>query len=176
MPSDEEFVQLMARHQRRLWRFINTLLPAVGDADDVLQETSLVLWRKWDQYDHDRSFLAWACGIARLQVFRFVRQHRSQRLHLDERVLQEIADLAEQRVIAADQTEARLTALRTCMDKLGEKEREVVEARYFELRSTQQIADLKAKPLASIYTILRRARGQLLDCVNRNLSGAGVRQ
>ncbi len=74
--NPEEFVLLMTRHQRKIWRFINALLPAPNAADDVLQETSLVLWRKWEQFDTDREFLPWACGIARLQVLRFVRENR----------------------------------------------------------------------------------------------------
>ena len=92
--NHEEFVLLMTRHQRKIWWFINSLLPAPNAADDVLQETSLVMWRKWDQFDHDREFLPWACGIARLQVLKFVRQHRAKRQYLDETVMGEVADIA----------------------------------------------------------------------------------
>ena len=168
----ETFVRLMSSHQRQVWWFINTLLPSESDADDVLQETSLVLWRKWDQFDRDRDFLSWAIGIARRQVLRYVREHRSKRLHLDEVVLGEIAEVAEKRIRNLSRVETRVEALKACIESLGEKDRGVVEARYLCSWSTKEIAEKSGKPLATVYTVLARARVQLANCVKRRLSAA----
>ena len=47
MDSDPqiEFVRLLLRHERRIYAFIRSLLPNRDDAEDVLQETSIVLWK-----------------------------------------------------------------------------------------------------------------------------------
>ena len=43
------FLPLFLKNERRLYAYILTLLPRRADADDVLQETSLVLWDKFDE-------------------------------------------------------------------------------------------------------------------------------
>ena len=48
------------------------LLPNEQDAQDVFQRTSLVLWQKFDQFDSDRDFLPWACGVAHYEVRNFL--------------------------------------------------------------------------------------------------------
>ena len=170
--NHEEFVVLLSRHQRQIWWFIKTLLPAASDADDVLQETSLVLWRKWDQFDRDREFLPWACGIARLQVLRFVREHRSERLHLNELVLAEIAEFAEKKLLSMARVETRLEMLNACVQELDENLRNVIEDRYLRSLATKSIAKNSGKPLVTIYKTLARARVQLMNCVNRKIAAA----
>jgi RNA polymerase sigma-70 factor (ECF subfamily) len=166
----EEFVVLMTRHQRQIWWFINSLLPAATDADDVLQETSLVLWRKWDQFDREREFVAWACGIARLQVFKFVRENKSKRIYLNEIVLGEIADIAQREIQNMTRVENRLTALKECVQSLTEPERSLIRNRYDNAWTTQRLAEELNRPLVTVYKTLARTRGKLSDCVNRKLA------
>jgi len=170
----EEFVILMTRHQRQIWWFINSLLSAATDADDVLQETSLVLWRKWNQFDREREFVAWACGIARLQVFKFVRENKSKRTYLNEIVLGEIADIAQREIQNMSRVENRLTALKDCVQSLTEPERTLIQKRYNDAWTTQQLADDLSRPLVTVYKILARTRGKLSDCVNRKLATGDV--
>ena len=168
--NHEEFVLLMTRHQRKIWWFINSLLPAPNAADDVLQETSLVMWRKWDRFDHDRAFLPWACGIARLQVFKFVRENRAKRQFLDEAVMGELADVAEKRIHHLARVETRVATLKACIKELEDEDRKIVEARYLKSLSAKQIADQGAKPTVTVYKILARARVKLMNCVKRKIA------
>ena len=46
----EEFMRLFGAHRRRLYQFILSLVPNVQDAEDVLQETNIILWRKFGGY------------------------------------------------------------------------------------------------------------------------------
>lgn len=173
--SHEEFVILMTRHQRQIWWFISSLLPASSDADDVLQETSLVLWRKWDQFDRDREFLSWACGIARLQVFKFVRENKSKRCYLNELVLGEIADAAQREVQNMGRVEDRLAVLKACVQELNESERSLIRNRYENSWSMSRLAEDMNRPLVTVYKILARTRSKLSDCVNRKLAVGDVR-
>jgi len=65
-----EFVELYSSHYPRLQFYIMAMLPTANDASDVLQETSLVLWRKFDTFQSGTNFFAWACKIARLQALK----------------------------------------------------------------------------------------------------------
>lgn len=172
----EEFVVLMTRHQRQIWWFIHSLLPAPNAADDVLQETGLVLWRKWDQFDRSRDFLPWACGIARLQVLRFVRENRSKRQFLDEKIMNELADVAEKKIQHLSQVETRIESLKKCIDELDPPNRRFVEDRYFKSISMKQIAEQSGKPTVTVYKILARARVQLMKCTKRRLAALELGQ
>jgi len=135
-----------------------------------LQETGLVLWRKWDQFDRSREFLPWACGIARLQVLRFVREHRAKGQFLDEKVMNELADVAEEKIQHMTRVETRIESLKKCIEELDEPNRRLVEDRYFKSISTKQIAEQSGKPAVTIYKILARARVQLMNCMKRRLA------
>ena len=58
------------KHQEDLFRYIFSLLPHEEDARDVLQETSVSLYRKFADYDPEKPFLAWAYGFAYLEVLK----------------------------------------------------------------------------------------------------------
>ena len=63
-----EFAGYIQRSHAQLFSYIHSLVHDTADADDIFQQTSMVLWRLFDQFDRTRSFLPWACGIARLEV------------------------------------------------------------------------------------------------------------
>ncbi len=69
---DEVFISRMNAAQRQLRAFLVGLAPSATDADDVLQEVNLALWRKRDQYDPSQDYLRWAFGFAALEL----RSHR----------------------------------------------------------------------------------------------------
>ena len=45
--SAEEFVRLFSKSQHRILGFVHTLVPNLAEAEDILQETSVILWKKW---------------------------------------------------------------------------------------------------------------------------------
>ena len=67
----EDFVRLFTQAQRPLYLFILPLVHTTADADEVLQETNVVMLSKWIQFELGTNFLAWCRTIARLEVFRF---------------------------------------------------------------------------------------------------------
>ncbi len=60
----EQFVELYSAAHRSVYACVMTLVRDPSDADEVLQETSLVLWRKFNDFRPDGDFVSWACGIA----------------------------------------------------------------------------------------------------------------
>src|ERR1700694_3917803 len=73
----ELLVRLLSKHQEDLFRYIFALLPHEEDARDVLQETSVALYRKFAEYDPSKPFLAWAYGFAFVQIMK--QRERNQR-------------------------------------------------------------------------------------------------
>lgn len=167
--SAEEFVRLFSRSQVRILRFIHTLVPNLVEAEDILQETSVILWKKWPEFQHDRDFVKWACGIARFEVFRMLRQRKRNGLYLSEVVLNQIADIAVAEACAVGRLEASETALEMCLEKLRDSDRRLLALKYRHNLTVQQIADQCQKPKSSVHDLLARIRSRLSRCVRMRL-------
>jgi RNA polymerase sigma-70 factor (ECF subfamily) len=74
------FLRLFLQNERRLYAYILTLLPHRADADDILQEASLVLWDKFDENNPPDDFAAWGCRIAYYKVLDFLKKDRRSRV------------------------------------------------------------------------------------------------
>ena len=68
--SSKRLMLLMVQHQRQIFSFIYSLAPNRHDAEDLLQETSLVICEKFPEFKPGTNFLAWACQIALWRVRR----------------------------------------------------------------------------------------------------------
>ena len=88
--SYEIFVRLFVTHEGRLRGFLRTLLSDWDDVDEVMQETSIIAWRKFAQFDVSTNFMAWAAAIARFEALKHRRKQARDRLVFND----EIFDLA----------------------------------------------------------------------------------
>ena len=167
-PSDSgRFVQLFAQHQRSIHAYICTLAPNRVDADDVMQETSLVLWRKWDEFDPERDFTRWACGIAFNEVLKLRHRVASRRYFFNEIILEQ---LSTEVISQSDALRERQVALTFCMGKLGSQDRELIERRYRTKTTARRVAEELGRPASTVYKALGRIRDALFDCVERRLA------
>jgi RNA polymerase sigma-70 factor (ECF subfamily) len=71
--DQERFLRLWAEAQPAVAAFVHAVVRDSAAAKDLLQETALVLFRRFADYDGDRPFIAWALGVARFQVLGFQR-------------------------------------------------------------------------------------------------------
>ena len=167
----EQFMALYSGHQRRLYLYTMTLLPASVDAEDVLQETNVVLWRKFDQYQSGTNFFAWACQIIRYEVLKYrEKRARAARL-LDPDVFDRLAEVAIVQVEHLDEHHRR--ALVDCMDRLSAGDRELMRQRYAEAMEVRAIAAAMNRSPNAVSKSLGRIRRLLLDCIN---SDSNVRE
>jgi RNA polymerase sigma-70 factor, ECF subfamily len=168
----DQFVERFVRSQDRIYAYVAMLLPNRADAEEVFQQTSLVLWKKWQQFDLNRDFVAWACGMAHHEVRNFLRKQKDRgRVYLSEEVL---AHVAQVRLDSHDVLEARRHALLYCLDRLGQGKRELLERCYAGKDSIKTIAENLGQRPNVLYMTLKRLRRALFDCINRTLAAEGV--
>lgn len=161
------YVAQIAQAQPGLKAFLRTLLPCAGDADDVLQETNLVLWRKREEYDTSREFGPWARRIAYFQTLAHLKtKSRSPETHFSDEMLEQLAIEGEKR---SDALEDRLQALRTCLEQLPEKDREMVRARYAFGASVKVMAGNVGRSADAVSMHLYRLRQKLATCIGNKL-------
>ena len=93
-PRDDRIVELLTSVQQQLTRYVRTLVPNRSDAEEVLQETNLFIWRHSDQYALGTNFTAWACSIARYQVLTYRKRHARSRLCFSDALVEQLASSA----------------------------------------------------------------------------------
>lgn len=160
------FIQLMAGHQRHLHAFIKSLVPTYADVDDILQETSLALWEKREQYDAGRDFLRWACGVAHIQVLRHRRKMATDKLWFNDEVL---ALLAGQLLEETQLFEFRREALDQCVQRLPADDRRVVELRYQDGSTLSDVTLALGSSARSVQRTMARVRRVLHRCISAKL-------
>lgn len=166
-PPSEEFVQLFTRHQRRLYLFILSQLAGTQDAEEVLQETNLVIWAKYHQFDIDTNFFAWAAQIATYEILKFRQRRQREKLRFSDEFVQTVATEVLER---SDELELRRKALEQCLQKLRSGDRDLIQKRYQPGERGKNLAEDLGRPANSVYQSLGRIRRTLLECINRTLA------
>lgn len=163
----DEFLRLFSRHSRRIYNFVFTLVMSHADAEEVFQETCVVLWKKFDSYDPEGNFLSWACQIAIYEVKQLRRKQRRVPLLSDDA----LTALADQAIRHNDSLDSRQNALEHCVEKLSEADQALIEQRYRQQLKPKEIAQGVSKSVYAVYRALTRVHNLLMDCVNFQLVG-----
>ena len=170
-PRYDEFVQLYAQHARRLYGYLFAMLPNESDADDVFQETSRVLWEKFDEFQPGTNFFAWACRVAQFQVKAFRQRVARERVKFSDDF---VAAVAEQADNDAPLLDAQHQALASCFAELKTRDQELIRLRYQEEGSVRVVAEKLGRKADAVYKALSRMHEALLGCVTRKLREQGL--
>ncbi len=171
LEREERFLQLFLAHQRRLFGFLLTLVPDWTDAEDLLQETSVAIWRKLDQFEPGTDFAAWAQNIARYEVLNYRRKRSRSRVFFSDETIELLAD---QMATMGQDADARRDALESCLAKLKPRDGELIHLRYQSGATTQSVAERLDQSIQAVYRALNKIHGQLLRCVRRSLAAEGI--
>ena len=167
-----QFVRLFVQHQRRIHALILALVPNGPDADDILQETSAVLWEKFDEFESGTNFSAWALRIARYQVMAYYSTKRRTRARLSD----ETIDLVVEKMAARPAREdVRAAALAGCLEGLDREDRVLLEQRYRGEVPTEELARASGRTVFAVYKALDKIHDRLLLCVQGKLKSESAR-
>lgn len=162
----EALILLLTRHQDALFRYIFSLVPSEADARDILQETSMALFMKFDQYDPARPFLAWAYRFAYLQVLK----HREKTTRSPLLFSEDVMDLlASERTHLESELDERLRWLDTCLGKLTPLNKDLVTSRYGLRQSTEELMQRFSMSRRTLFRNLELLRQQLHECVTHHI-------
>jgi RNA polymerase sigma-70 factor (ECF subfamily) len=168
---DEVFLNLFTQNCKPIRAYIFALLHGGEGVEDVFQSTTLALWRKFDQFDPDANFLAWACGFAYLEVLNHFRAVSRDRLRFNDELLKTLAD---ERLQREQHTRRRSAALEQCVKKLPERDRTLVEDAYNGKQTIKELATRLNRAAQTIYNRLNFIRRTLFECVEKELIEKGL--
>ena len=170
--KNKQFLRQFLQNERRLRAYILTLLPNRADADDVLQETSMTMWDKFDSAAPPAEFLAWARRVAYHKVLDFYKKSLRTQARLSQIFLTRLAETAAGQADAL-QLDDRREALAGCIEKLPPQDRELLTRRFADGATTQSASEQLGRSVDAVYKALAKLRENLFRCVETTLAREG---
>jgi len=165
---------LYDRFSARLMGLASRILGDTGEAEEVLQEVFLWVWRSAGAYDPARgTVLAWLLVATRSRSIDRLRTRRpAQRAGL--RAVDEVPDAASREDVEADSAGREWESLcRSAIAELPDEQRRALELAYFDGLTHQEISEKTATPLGTVKTRVRLGLMKLRERIRPYLaSGA----
>jgi RNA polymerase sigma-70 factor (ECF subfamily) len=177
--SDEELISriaagdrlamqvLFARHHVRVYRFVLRLVANPTNAEDLISEVFLDVWRQAGKFEARSAVSTWLLAIARFKALSALRRRSED--ELDDEAAASIEDQADNPEVAA-QKKDKGEILRQCLTKLTQEHREIVDLVYYHEKSIEEVAEIVGIPEATVKTRMFYARKKLSEL----LKAAGV--
>src|SRR3954471_17277240 len=126
--AQQRFLSLFLRSEREVFRYVAALVPNLSDAEDIVQQTAVALWEKFDRYDPNLPFTPWACRFALNKTRQWIERRQRWQALLEGGVAEELARRREE---LRPELELRLKHLEGCLGKLPGDQRSMVEGYYY---------------------------------------------
>jgi RNA polymerase sigma-70 factor (ECF subfamily) len=163
----DEFIRQLTVHQVDLQAFIMSSLGNYSDTADVLQATNMAIWKKAGQFIPGSSFVPWAFKVAKFEILAFLRTRRRDRHVFSPELVEMMITVAEGR---SQGLESRSEALRECIKKMSEKNREFLRIRYAQDQNIKQISEKTGRSIESVKSLYHRIRKAIERCVQRQMT------
>jgi RNA polymerase sigma-70 factor (ECF subfamily) len=156
--SVENVQRLFLENQAGLYGYVLSIVRNFSLAQDIVQDTFLIVTRKAAQFDPETNFVAWVYTIARYEALAVMR--RLARPALAEETLQLL--FAQQE---PGTPEHIIAIVRSCMQKLTPNVQRMLSLRYEDALKPAEIARLLGWTSNAVSVAICRARVELRKCV-----------
>lgn len=165
----ERFLTLYSVSQKRIFAYILSLVPKRVDAEDMLQQTSMEMWRMFDKFEPGTDFTAWGIAISRFRIMKFRKEQQRDRkvTFLNDEAFEIILDKAAH---LEKGTHYQLPALEGCIKRLNDRDRRLLVQRYDKGLTFQSIADKLGCSVTLVYRNMTLIHTNLLRCIRRTVS------
>jgi RNA polymerase sigma-70 factor (ECF subfamily) len=160
--AQQRFLSLFLRSEREIFRYVAALVPNVADAEDIVQQTALVLWEKFDAYDPGLPFTPWACRFALNKTRQWLERRQRWQALLEGGLAEELAQRREE---LRPELDFRLRHLDGCLGKLPAEQLSLVEGYYYRRDKIENLATNSGRTVAATYKVLQRVRLALQACI-----------
>ena len=169
--AQQRFLSLFLRSERDVFRYIAVLVPNVVDAEDIVQQTALALWEKFDAYDPNQPFTPWACRFALNKAKQWIERRQRWQALLEGGLVEELAQRREE---LRPELDVRLKHLEGCLNKLPEEQRSLIEGYYYRRDPIEKLSEASSRTVAATYKTLQRVRQALQSCIEAAAKPEGV--
>lgn len=163
--SFEEIVRLYQADVRIMTR---RHFGSLAEADEVAQEVFVQVYRGLPGFRGESSLRTWILGLARNQIRVHIRNESRRRRRSETVVPPELLEAEAVEDVdpyQTDDAQEELDALNDCVTRLGDRQRWLVEAFYYQKKSAEMIASEVSQTAGAVRMLLMRIRKQLADCI-----------
>jgi RNA polymerase sigma-70 factor (ECF subfamily) len=147
-------------------------MPNRPEADDLMQEACIAMWRKFDTLKSEESFRSWAYSYLRLTALNMKRKQKRSPLVFTEELIEIISNDWKEMGSLSD---AKSSALANCLKELPDKQRNLLAMYYSSEKITvRQMSEQLERPIDGIRKALTRIRAILKVCINDKLIAEGA--
>jgi len=158
---------LFARHHVRVYRFVLRLVRDQTQAEDLISEVFLDVWRQAGKFEARSAVSTWLLAIARYKALSALRRRPDE--ELDEETAAAIEDPGDNPETALEKKD-KGEILRKCLTALSPEHREIIDLVYYHEKSVEEVAEIVGIPANTVKTRMFYARKRLSEL----LKAAGV--
>lgn len=165
MDKKDIFLKHFVKNSKKLFGFILVMVPNHVDAEDILQETALILWNKFEEYEPGTNFYAWAKEIAKHKAYEYYKKKKSF-IQIDLDFLEKIQAVNEP---VLGTLEERMAALRGCLNRLDQKDLRLIHVRFQKNITLKEMAKEAHLSVHTVYKRMACIYALLQACIRRTL-------
>jgi RNA polymerase sigma-70 factor (ECF subfamily) len=167
----ETFMRLLLEEESAVKVYVRRFVPSWHDVEEVVQQTSLIAWKKFAELEDPDHFGGWLMTIARFEAMKYRRSLARSPLVFSDKHSEKLADATGH--ISAHDADRR-DALEGCLRKLDSTNRELIIGVHQPGITIREYAQQKSRPEERVYKTIQRLRQKLLNCVRQTLAAEGV--
>ena len=164
--NDRQAITLLyQRHHLRLYRFLLRFVKTEAQAEDLVNETFIDVWRSAGKFEGRSQVSSWILSIGRNKAISLMRKRSDAELN-DEYAsgLEDESDTPEVSTLKLD----KAALMRQCIDKLSDEHREVIDLVYYQEKAIKEIAIILSVPENTVKTRVFHARKKLSDLLSKS--------
>ncbi len=164
------YATLMKRYKKAVYFMILKMIRDADDAEDLTMEAFAKAFRNLERFKKDYTFSTWLFRIATNNTIDFIRKKKLKTMSLNNTLSDDSGNSVNIDVEDDDNNpqdefikSQRIEMVRVFVDKLPAKYRKLVQLRYFDELSYEEIAQELDKPLGTVKAQLHRSRELLFE-------------
>jgi RNA polymerase sigma-70 factor (ECF subfamily) len=162
----EEFLSLLTTNQRKVFSYILAAVGRRNIAEEIMQQTLLIMWKDFDKFEIGTNFSAWGKTIAYHKILEYRKQNAKSVL-FDSEIMQRVLEMSEK---TSNDSNERVKALEGCMKKLKKSSQRILSMRYNQRMSCKEISAEIGRPIQTVYKNMSRIYTALKDCIDRTIA------
>ena len=178
MPTDQEIIAamkedsrkgfdlLMASYMKPVYWHIRRMVVAHADAQDVMQETFVRVFRSFNQYKENLSLNAWIYGIATNEALRFLGKRKGKEMLSLEDTSEDLFDLKADDYV--DYSDVEAVKLQKAILSLPAKQQIAFNLRYYDELSYDDIAMVTGSTPANVKANYHNAKNRIIEYMKSN--------
>lgn len=166
----DKYSEVIQRYQGKLFAYLYRLIGDREEAEDLLQDVFIKVFKNLNNYDAERKFSSWIYRIAHNEAVNHIKRKYLKKFISWEDVVSSKDKLETSVEDSPDSSWMRRETVKEvdeAINKLPIKYRQVLVLRYYSDKSYEEIGEILKKPVNTVGTLINRAKKKLYEEIKK---------